>query len=621
MIEINKIKSPFIYYCQKVIPLAFDESLSYYEMLCNLTAKIKEVIDEQNIEGQAIEELQNKYLLLVDYVDHYFDNLDIQEEINNKLDEMAESGELTDIIAQYINLKGVLAYNNKEELKNATNIANGSIAKTLGNIIYSDGLGSYWKIRTILNTDIIDDINILQIQNDDTLVAEKINDPIITNLINNVEQINEEIENNKVQQLSDSVQARFYKELTGLFQYSSGWSLSSCLIIGNKGIAAANDWTQNGSQGLKFNIVTFNYENETISNIVTRYQLVDGHSNSMCQIDNDNILICAMEHSYIYNLTNNTYTETTVAQNLSACANNGSDIYASDPSNNVLYKLSFNNNTLTIEDTYTIENLYETLNGGSQGMVIYDNKLIFIGFHPVCLAIYDLNTKELLKNQLFTTPYECEYEDGFIYNNTLYLVSAEGRLFIPDIYGKHNIGGYSNYNLTKSLTDIVLFNTPTLLTWNTDNAIIFNDVMHFATTNSNTDIGTIGSQFESFTIYLGFSTDSNTCHCLKPFDILCYKTLDNANLYNGYGTKMKWLSKKFSGDYYVYFGGVYERYTVSGNIDFGGGDSVPTLLINPYPLILHENFTSNTKELINSNYNYSVFLLKIIGHKKSREGY
>ena len=48
MIQINKIDSPFIYYCQKVIPLAFDESLSYYEVLCNLLAKIKEVIDEQN---------------------------------------------------------------------------------------------------------------------------------------------------------------------------------------------------------------------------------------------------------------------------------------------------------------------------------------------------------------------------------------------------------------------------------------------------------------------------------------------------------------------------------------------------------------------------------------------
>lgn len=102
MIEINKIKSPFIYYCQKVIPLAFDESLSYYEVLCHLTAKIKEVIDEQNVEGDAIEELQQKYLLLVDYVDNYFDNLDVQEEINNKLDQMVEDGVFDEIINQEI---------------------------------------------------------------------------------------------------------------------------------------------------------------------------------------------------------------------------------------------------------------------------------------------------------------------------------------------------------------------------------------------------------------------------------------------------------------------------------------------------------------------------------------
>lgn len=37
----NQIKIGF---CQKVIPLTYDESLSYYEVLCKLTNKMNEVI-------------------------------------------------------------------------------------------------------------------------------------------------------------------------------------------------------------------------------------------------------------------------------------------------------------------------------------------------------------------------------------------------------------------------------------------------------------------------------------------------------------------------------------------------------------------------------------------------
>ena len=173
MIEINKIKSPFIYYCQKVIPLAFDESLSYYEQLCHLTAKIKEVIDEQNIEGQAIEELQNKYLLLVEYVDHYFDNLDVQEEINNKLDEMAESGELEDIIAQYVGLQSTYTYNNVSEMKLSENLTDGAFVRTSGFYSYNDGGGAFYKVRTITNVDVIDEIFLFALY-DENLVAEYI---------------------------------------------------------------------------------------------------------------------------------------------------------------------------------------------------------------------------------------------------------------------------------------------------------------------------------------------------------------------------------------------------------------------------------------------------------------
>jgi hypothetical protein len=38
---------------------------------------------------------------------------------------MAEDGTLADIIAQYVNLQSIIAYNNLTEMRNATNLTNG----------------------------------------------------------------------------------------------------------------------------------------------------------------------------------------------------------------------------------------------------------------------------------------------------------------------------------------------------------------------------------------------------------------------------------------------------------------------------------------------------------------
>lgn len=58
----------------------------------------KELLEEWDTQKQEFEDLNEAWNTLKDYVDHYFDNLDVQTEINNKLDDMAESGELADIL-------------------------------------------------------------------------------------------------------------------------------------------------------------------------------------------------------------------------------------------------------------------------------------------------------------------------------------------------------------------------------------------------------------------------------------------------------------------------------------------------------------------------------------------
>lgn len=93
---------PFMRYCSAIIPTMFDDSLSYYEALCALNRFIQtNLVEVINNNAKVTEE----YIKLVDelkeYVEHYFDNLDVQEEINNKLDEMADDGTLDAIINNY----------------------------------------------------------------------------------------------------------------------------------------------------------------------------------------------------------------------------------------------------------------------------------------------------------------------------------------------------------------------------------------------------------------------------------------------------------------------------------------------------------------------------------------
>lgn len=85
---------PFKFWCQKVLPLVYDDSLSYYELLCK-------VVDYLNKTMENVETLHTGYEKLQSYVNNYFSSLDVQEEINNKLDEMANSGELYEIIRTY----------------------------------------------------------------------------------------------------------------------------------------------------------------------------------------------------------------------------------------------------------------------------------------------------------------------------------------------------------------------------------------------------------------------------------------------------------------------------------------------------------------------------------------
>ena len=87
---------PFSAWLASNIPAVYDNTMSYYEELTSLLKWLDtEVVPNVNSAITLANTLRN-------YVENYFKNLDVQEEINNKLDQMAEDGTLQEIITTYI---------------------------------------------------------------------------------------------------------------------------------------------------------------------------------------------------------------------------------------------------------------------------------------------------------------------------------------------------------------------------------------------------------------------------------------------------------------------------------------------------------------------------------------
>ena len=106
MDKINKIR-PFRFWCQKILPLTYDNSLSYYELLCKVVHYLNDVINEVNTIGNNYNEVVEMIVELKNYVDDYFDNLDIEKEIDDRLDELAENGTLSALLISSIHSKPV----------------------------------------------------------------------------------------------------------------------------------------------------------------------------------------------------------------------------------------------------------------------------------------------------------------------------------------------------------------------------------------------------------------------------------------------------------------------------------------------------------------------------------
>lgn len=184
--------APFKWYVLENFPFieADFDALTNWQLFCKLGKEMNKIIKSVNVSGEQVETLTNAFNNLQNYVNNYFDNLDVQEEINNKLDQMAQSGELAELLTAYLNLKCIYGFNTVDDMSKATNLVDGSFCKTYGRNTLNDGYGQFYKVRQITSSDVVDGYNIVALDVSPTLIAEKMKNQEIIDLTNNINTIN-----------------------------------------------------------------------------------------------------------------------------------------------------------------------------------------------------------------------------------------------------------------------------------------------------------------------------------------------------------------------------------------------------------------------------------------------
>lgn len=74
----------FKYWCYKVIPLVYDDSLSYYETLCKLVEYVNNIVDDEKLALEEIEALKKDMEEVQEWIEN-FDTTFVEQLVNDYL--------------------------------------------------------------------------------------------------------------------------------------------------------------------------------------------------------------------------------------------------------------------------------------------------------------------------------------------------------------------------------------------------------------------------------------------------------------------------------------------------------------------------------------------------------
>lgn len=126
------------------------DALTNYEFMSKIGGYLKVIQENQVLLEDDMTNVIEAYQKLENYVNDYFKNLDVTQEINDKLDQMAMDGTLAEILANYLNLKRFVT--TTEEMINETStikIRENYVIETYGYSIRNDGGASEFFITSV----------------------------------------------------------------------------------------------------------------------------------------------------------------------------------------------------------------------------------------------------------------------------------------------------------------------------------------------------------------------------------------------------------------------------------------------------------------------------------------
>lgn len=69
--KMYKNLNTFKFWCQKILPLVYDDSLSYYEVLCKVVDYINQLIDNDKVIGEELENLKTELVTVKKWIDEF----------------------------------------------------------------------------------------------------------------------------------------------------------------------------------------------------------------------------------------------------------------------------------------------------------------------------------------------------------------------------------------------------------------------------------------------------------------------------------------------------------------------------------------------------------------------
>lgn len=147
--------TPFKWFVLENFPFieADFDALTEWQLFCKLGKEMNKIINSENTLGTQVENVTNAFIALQNYVNNYFDNLDLQEEVNNKLNDMVADGSLQNIISVYVNENIIKTFNTYNDFITDDGLINGMTCKTLGFYEINDGGSCLYKLTNIQPND------------------------------------------------------------------------------------------------------------------------------------------------------------------------------------------------------------------------------------------------------------------------------------------------------------------------------------------------------------------------------------------------------------------------------------------------------------------------------------